>query len=202
MCTSAMSACWRSTIRVATCSARSSTRNASSSTTPSTASSKSSGKRDMCTPFCDGSRSTVQSIVAAISFSRLPRPMRTAFWTPVTPARESPRATSGDAAWRSSSRWRVGLLTPVLCRTAVQNDTFFARLTTLACHDLRTPLATVVGFAKTLERTIELAPPGDRYVEMIEAASQQMAELLEELSLAARIEAGRYDPVQRETDTL
>jgi signal transduction histidine kinase len=84
----------------------------------------------------------------------------------------------------------------------VQNDTSFARLVSLACHDVRTPLATVHGFAKTLERTVELVPPADRYVEMIEAASQQMAELLEELSLVARIEAGRYDPVQRETDTL
>ena len=37
---------------------------------------------------------------------------------------------------------------------------------------------------------------------MIEAASQQMGELLEELSLAARIEAGRYEPALRDADTL
>jgi len=84
----------------------------------------------------------------------------------------------------------------------VQNDTSFARLVSLACHDVRTPLATVSGFVKTLERTAELEPPADRYVEMIDQASAQMAELLEELSLAARIEAGRYDPTLRETDTL
>jgi signal transduction histidine kinase len=94
------------------------------------------------------------------------------------------------------------LATPVLCRKAVQNDTSFARLVSLACHDVRTPLATVHGFAKTLERTVDLAPPADRYVEMIGAASKQMAELLDELSLAARIEAGRYDPIRREIDTL
>src|SRR5438094_7461703 len=82
------------------------------------------------------------------------------------------------------------------------NDTSFARLVSLACHDVRTPLATVHGFVKTLERTVELDPPADRYVEMIEAASRQMAELLDELSLAARIESGRYEPVLRETDTL
>jgi signal transduction histidine kinase len=84
----------------------------------------------------------------------------------------------------------------------VQNDTSFARLVSLACHDVRTPLATVHGFAKTLERTGDLEPPADRYVEMIEQASAQMAELLDELSLAARIESDRYDPALREIDTL
>jgi signal transduction histidine kinase len=82
------------------------------------------------------------------------------------------------------------------------DDTSFARLVSLACHDVRTPLATVHGFVKTLERTVELQPPADRYVEMIAAASQQMAELLDELSLVARIEAGRYDPALRDVDTL
>ena len=84
----------------------------------------------------------------------------------------------------------------------MQNDTSFARLVSLACHDVRTPLATVSGFVKTLERTAELEPPADRYVEMIDQASAQMAELLDELSLAARIESDRYDPVLRELDTL
>jgi signal transduction histidine kinase len=84
----------------------------------------------------------------------------------------------------------------------VQNDTSFARLVLLACHDVRTPLATVHGFTTTLARTTELAPPADRYVEMIDAASRQIAELLDELSLVARIEAGRYEPLLREADTL
>jgi len=84
----------------------------------------------------------------------------------------------------------------------VQNDTSFARLVSLACHDVRTPLATVHGFTTTLIRTTELAPPADRYLEMIDAASRQIDELLDELSLAARIESGRYDPNLRETDTL
>jgi len=84
----------------------------------------------------------------------------------------------------------------------VPNDSSFARLVSLACHDVRTPLATVHGFAKTLTRTVELEPPADRYVEMIEAASQQMAELLDELSLVARIESGRYEPALRDVDTL
>jgi signal transduction histidine kinase len=84
----------------------------------------------------------------------------------------------------------------------VPDDPDFARLVSLACHDLRTPLATVHGFARTLANSAELAPPNDRYVEMIEAASKQLAELLDELSLASRIEDGRYDPVLRYTDTL
>jgi signal transduction histidine kinase len=84
----------------------------------------------------------------------------------------------------------------------VQNDASFAKLVSLGCHDVRTPLATVHGFAKTLERVVELAPPADRYVEMIEKASAEMAELLDELSLAARIESGSYDPALRDADTL
>jgi signal transduction histidine kinase len=78
----------------------------------------------------------------------------------------------------------------------------FARLVSLACHDLRTPLATVYGFARTLTRAGGLDEPSTRYVEMIEAASQQLTGLLDELGLAARIEGGRYDPVLQERDTL
>ncbi len=84
----------------------------------------------------------------------------------------------------------------------MQHDTSFARLVSLACHDVRTPLATVHGFATTLTRTVQLEAPADRYVEMISAASAQMAELLDELSLVARIEAGRYEPARREIETL
>jgi signal transduction histidine kinase len=80
-------------------------------------------------------------------------------------------------------------------------DARFAQLVTLACHDLRTPLATVYGFARTLGQTGLEAGPA-RYVEMIEAASGQMGELLDELGLVARIELGRYDPVLAEIDSL
>jgi signal transduction histidine kinase len=76
----------------------------------------------------------------------------------------------------------------------VPEETRFSNLISLACHDLRTPLATVYGFARTISRTDGLDPTLVGYSEMIEAASQQLAELLDELSLAARIEGGRYDP--------
>jgi signal transduction histidine kinase len=81
------------------------------------------------------------------------------------------------------------------------DDATFARLVSLACHDLRTPLATVNGFARTLERG-DLPQPEARYVEMITAAANQMGDLLELLGLATRIESGRYDPTRRELDTL
>jgi signal transduction histidine kinase len=81
-------------------------------------------------------------------------------------------------------------------------DPDFARLVMLACHDLRTPLATVHGFAHTLAGSAELDDTSARYVEMIGTASGQMAELLDELSVAARLAAGRYDPPLRAVDTL
>jgi signal transduction histidine kinase len=82
------------------------------------------------------------------------------------------------------------------------DSTEFAQLVSLACHDLRTPLATVYGFARTLTRAEDIGDPAARYIAMIEAASQQMTALLDDLGLAARIEGGRYDPVLQERDTL
>jgi signal transduction histidine kinase len=73
-------------------------------------------------------------------------------------------------------------------------DTSFPQLVSLAAHDLRTPLATIHGFAQTLVRMGDLGEPKQRYVEMIDIASRQLAELLDELGLAARIEGGRYEP--------
>jgi len=83
----------------------------------------------------------------------------------------------------------------------VSQDSRFPRLVALACHDLRTPLATVHGFARTLVRS-DLEEPVDRWVQMIEAASVQLAELLDELSLLARIESGRFEPRLETVDSL
>jgi signal transduction histidine kinase len=77
----------------------------------------------------------------------------------------------------------------------------FARLVGIACHDLRTPLATVYGFARTLRRE-PASSAAERYLDMIEAAAGQMTELLEELALTARIEAGTFEPHLLEVDTL
>jgi signal transduction histidine kinase len=81
-------------------------------------------------------------------------------------------------------------------------DTSFARLVSLACHDLRTPLATVHGFAKTLTRMDNVDEKTVRFLGMIEAASGQMSELLDDLGLVARVEGGRYEPGLRDADTL
>lgn len=79
----------------------------------------------------------------------------------------------------------------------------FPSLVSLACHDLRTPLATVQGFAKTMLRIDDLdEEKRSRYLALIDAASDELVELLDLVSLAARIEGGRYDPVVREADSL
>jgi signal transduction histidine kinase len=81
-------------------------------------------------------------------------------------------------------------------------DSSFSRLVSLAAHDLRTPLATIHGFAQTIIRMGDLGDPKQKYMEMIDAASRQLAELLDELGTAARIEGGRYEPSRQSTDTL
>jgi signal transduction histidine kinase len=84
----------------------------------------------------------------------------------------------------------------------VSETAVFPRLVSLACHDLRTPLATVAGFAGTLARDESLGEQPARYVGMIEAAAAQLADLVDQLALVARIEAGGYEPELEEIDTL
>lgn len=81
------------------------------------------------------------------------------------------------------------------------NERRFAELVSVACHDILTPLATVYGFARTLEQ-LPLEAPAPRYVEMIGAASAQIDELVDQLRLVARIESGKYEPVLAERDSL
>ena len=77
----------------------------------------------------------------------------------------------------------------------------FAQIVSIGAHDLSTPLATVYGFAKTLAKT-DLEQPAARYVEMIDAASAQLRDLLDELGIVTRIERGRYAPTLTEADSL
>jgi signal transduction histidine kinase len=83
---------------------------------------------------------------------------------------------------------------------AASEDTF-ARLVSLAVHDLRTPLATFAGFARTLQRA-QLPDPNGRYLEIMVAASDQLAELLDDVGLAARIQDGRWEPNVQQVDTI
>lgn len=77
----------------------------------------------------------------------------------------------------------------------------FAKLVSLAVHDLRTPLATVSGFARTLQRK-DLGDPTNQYVRMMVTATGQLAELLDDVGLAARIESGRWEPNLQDADLL
>src|SRR5215211_7730693 len=77
----------------------------------------------------------------------------------------------------------------------------FAQIVSIAAHDLLTPLATVYGFAKTLAKS-DLPEPQARYVEMIEAASVQLRDLIAELRVLSQIESGRFSPILVEVDSL
>ena len=74
--------------------------------------------------------------------------------TPWTPARDSPIRTSGSEDWRSGARRSVGsIYAPKRTRgESAARRHAFSKLVSLACHDLRTPLATVYGFARTISR--------------------------------------------------
>ena len=82
------------------------------------------------------------------------------------------------------------------------DDASFPRLVSLACHDVRTPLATVFGFARMIERAGKLDEQNARFMGMISEAATEMAGLLDELAVAARIEGRRWEPALSEADTL
>ncbi|HEX3805718.1 MAG TPA: histidine kinase dimerization/phospho-acceptor domain-containing protein [Gaiellaceae bacterium] len=81
-------------------------------------------------------------------------------------------------------------------------DERFPRLVSLACHDLRTPLATIYGFARTLNRLGGVDERSARFLAMIEQAAEQMTGLLDDLGVASRIESSRWEPVVRDANTL
>src|SRR5215203_2569646 len=118
--------------------------------------------------------------------------MRIAFETPRTPARDSPIGTSGTEACRSARKWRTSDIR--------------ANLAPPSCLPRRLPSssrsrATASGFARTLQRLDEIEEPAKRYVEMIGAATDQLAELLDLLSAVARIQGGRFEPQLRAAHT-
>jgi signal transduction histidine kinase len=84
----------------------------------------------------------------------------------------------------------------------VATDRYFAQVVSLACHDIRTPLATVHGFARTIERLQVQDERTERYLGLISEGSTQVTRLLERLALVARIERGVYEPILQPVDTL
>lgn len=78
----------------------------------------------------------------------------------------------------------------------------FPELVSLACHDLRTPLATVAGFAATLVRMGDIDEQRLRYLTLIEAAATQLGEIVDDLGVVARIEGGRFEPAGEPVDSL
>lgn len=60
-----------------------------------------------------------------------------------------------------------------------------------ACHDLRTPLASAFGFARTLERLGGVEGEHARYLSIVVEATQELGRLIDCLALLARAEDGR-----------
>ncbi|MCW2956440.1 MAG: integral rane sensor hybrid histidine kinase [Thermoleophilia bacterium] len=60
-----------------------------------------------------------------------------------------------------------------------------------ACHELRSPLAVVYGFARMLEGNTDLDATTAKYVAQIVRASERLDSMLDDLSKIGRISAGR-----------
>lgn len=75
------------------------------------------------------------------------------------------------------------------------------RLFALGANDVRTPLATLTGYARTLARE-DLEPTAQAYVATIAESAEQIRYVVEALSLAARIAEGRYTPTVEGADSL
>jgi len=84
----------------------------------------------------------------------------------------------------------------------VSEDSSFAPIISLACHDLRTPLATVQGFARTIPRVTDLAEEPAKHLRMIDEAATEMAGLLDQIAVLTRIQRGTYEPNPVQLDSL
>jgi hypothetical protein len=60
-----------------------------------------------------------------------------------------------------------------------------------ACHDLRTPLASAFGFARTLERLGAVEGDNARYLSLVVEATEELGRLIDCLALLARAQDGR-----------
>jgi signal transduction histidine kinase len=67
----------------------------------------------------------------------------------------------------------------------------FPEVISRACHDLRTPLASAYGFARTLERLDAVEGDNARYLTVVVEAAEELGRLIDCLALLARAEDGR-----------
>ena len=67
----------------------------------------------------------------------------------------------------------------------------FPELVSRACHDLRTPLASAFGFARTLERLGAVEGDHARYLSIVVESAEEVGRLIDALALLARFEDGR-----------
>jgi signal transduction histidine kinase len=67
----------------------------------------------------------------------------------------------------------------------------FPEVISRACHDLRTPLASAYGFARTLERLGAVEGDDARYLAVVVEAAEELGRLIDCLALLARAEDGR-----------
>ena len=65
----------------------------------------------------------------------------------------------------------------------MSSDGRFDSVVSLACHDLRTPLATIYGFARTLPRVVELDEKATVHANILSGA-QRVLDLIAEYELA------------------
>jgi hypothetical protein len=77
-------------------------------------------------------------------------------------------------------------------------DDFPARISS-ACHDLRTPLASAFGFARTLERLGAVEGDHARYLALVVESTQELGRLIDCLAVVARVEGDR---LVLETETV
>jgi His Kinase A (phospho-acceptor) domain len=67
----------------------------------------------------------------------------------------------------------------------------FPQRVSTACHDLRTPLASAFGFARTLERLGAVRGEHARYLTLVVESTAELGRLIDCLALVARAEDGR-----------
>lgn len=69
----------------------------------------------------------------------------------------------------------------------------FSELVSRACHDLRTPLASAFGFARTLERLGAVEGDHARYLALVVESTEELGRLIDALALIARVAGGRLE---------